>query len=135
MKALFADTWFWIALANPYDKYHPQVKSIKSRFPDSYVITTDEILVEFLTYFSDRGKYSRIRASQVVQEMLDSDVEILPQSRDSFLKGFDLYKQRPDKGYSLTDCISMQTMKAMSINEALTHDHHFTQEGFKRLLN
>ncbi len=35
-----------------------------------------------------------------------------------------------DKGYSLTDCISMQTMKSFSITEVLTHDKHFAQEGF-----
>jgi len=41
-----------------------------------------------------------------------------------------LYEQRPDKEYSLTDCISMQVMKAMGITEVLTHDRHFVQEGF-----
>ena len=34
----------------------------------------------------------------------------LPQTRSSFLAGVELYRARPDKGYSLTDCISMQTM-------------------------
>jgi predicted nucleic acid-binding protein len=44
--------------------------------------------------------------------------------------GFDLYKQRSDKGYSLTDCISMAIMQQMGITDVLTHDKHFTQEGF-----
>ncbi len=47
--------------------------------------------------------------------------------------GFQLFDQRPDKGYSLTDCISMIVMKEMKITEILTHDRHFTQEGFKIL--
>lgn len=44
--------------------------------------------------------------------------------------GLTLFKNRFDKGYSLTDCISMMTMKKLNIVEVLTHDKHFTQEGF-----
>lgn len=50
------------------------------------------------------------------------------------MAGLDLYGARPDKGYSLTDCISMQTMRDRGIVEVLTHDHHFEQEGFVLLL-
>jgi len=38
-----------------------------------------------------------------------------------------------DKGYSLTDCISMIVMKQRGIIEVLTHDKHFTQENFRIL--
>jgi predicted nucleic acid-binding protein len=41
---------------------------------------------------------------------------------------------RPDKGYSLTDCVSMLVMRQEGITEILTHDIHFTQEGFTKLL-
>ena len=44
------------------------------------------------------------------------------------------HKSRPDKAYSLTDCISMETMRHEGISEILTHDAHFTQEGFTILL-
>ena len=59
---------------------------------------------------------------------------VRPQTHQSFLDGFALYKARPDKGYSLTDCISMQAMKQDGITEILTNDRHFDQEGFTRLL-
>jgi predicted nucleic acid-binding protein len=45
-----------------------------------------------------------------------------------------LYKARPDKGYSLTDCVSMQVMRQEGIAEILTHDNYFTQEGFSILI-
>ena len=35
-------------------------------------------------------------------------IRVIPQSRESFLAGLHLYRSRPDKGYSLVDCISMQ---------------------------
>ncbi|MGA2579262.1 MAG: hypothetical protein ABSH24_24895 [Bryobacteraceae bacterium] len=44
-----------------------------------------------------------------------------------------LYEARPDKGYSLTDCISMQTMRKERLTEVLTNDGHFEQEGFRAL--
>lgn len=51
-----------------------------------------------------------------------------------FDKGLDLYARRPDKDWSLTDCISFATMKEHGIEEALTADRHFEQAGFKALL-
>ena len=58
---------------------------------------------------------------------------VIPQSRESFLAGLELYRARPDKGYSLTDCISMHTMRQHGITEVLTNDRHFEQEGFRVL--
>ena len=60
-------------------------------------------------------------------------MRVVPQSRESFLSGLALYSARPDKRYSLTDCISMQTMRREGIDEALTSDRHFEQEGFQAL--
>jgi len=58
---------------------------------------------------------------------------VVPQSRDSLLSGMALYEARPDKGYSLTDCISMRTMRREGLSDALTNDRHFEQEGFRAL--
>ena len=109
------------------------------------IITTDEVLIkfinylgdriEFMNYLGDRGQYLHAKAVQLVQSILvNPNIEIIPQSRDSFHAGFQLYQDRPDKGYSLTDCISMTCMRRESLVEVLTHDHHFAQEGFKLLL-
>jgi predicted nucleic acid-binding protein len=58
---------------------------------------------------------------------------VVPQTRRSFLDGFALYRARPDKGYSLTDCISMATMRRSALTDVLTNDRHFEQEGFHAL--
>ena len=77
----------------------------------------------------------RLQAAQFVRNILwHPKIEVIPQSRDSFLKGLALYEARPDKSYSLTDCISMEVMRAQSITEALTNDRHFSQEGFTILM-
>ncbi len=43
-------------------------------------------------------------------------------------------RNRPDKGYSLTDCMSMIACRDLGITDVLTHDRHFAQEGFAVLL-
>jgi predicted nucleic acid-binding protein len=91
------------------------------------------VLVEVLTFFA-ADTWLRIRAVETVREILsDPAALIIPQSHESFLSGFDLYAARPDKGYSLTDCISMQTMRREGLTRALTNDRHFEQEGFRAL--
>ena len=70
-------------------------------------------------------------AAQRVQNIIQNNsVRVIQQTRESFLSGLDLYTQRLDKEYSLTDCISMCTMQQLGLDEVLTHDKHFTQEGF-----
>ena len=64
----------------------------------------------------------------------DPHIIVVPQSDHSFQAGFALYQSRPDKQYSLTDCISMETMRQQGITDILTHDNNFTQEGFTALL-
>ena len=97
------------------------------------MITTDEVLVEFLTFFSGDPWLRKRAAATVMTLFNDPAVHVVPQSRESFLAGLDFYQSRPDKGYSLTDCISMQTMRARGVTDALTNDRHFEQEGFKSL--
>ena len=58
----------------------------------------------------------------------------MPQTRESFLRGLDLYAKRSDKEYSLVDCISMTAMRDNGITDILTNDHHFAQEGFHVLI-
>ena len=57
-------------------------------------------------------------------------MQVLPQTSAGFAAALTLYEARPDKGYSLTDCRSMLAMKSLGLSDVLTHDHHFTQEGF-----
>ena len=45
-----------------------------------------------------------------------------------------LYRERSDKDWGLTDCISFVLMQQHGVSEALTADQHFAQAGFKALL-
>ena len=134
MTALFADTFYWIALVDFTDSAHQRALTLTSERGDSPIVTTDEVLAEFLTFFATAPEQMRRKAVTNTQRILeDPGVQVVPQSRESFLSGMALYGARPDKGYSLTDCISMQTMRRKGLTEALTNDRHFEQEGFRAL--
>lgn len=134
MRSLFADTFYWAALLNPKDTWHQRVKAFNRTLIQPRLVTTDEVLTEFLNFFSAYNLKMRQGAVQRVQDILQSaSVQVIQQTHESFLLGIDLYTQRQDKEYSLTDCISMCTMQQLSINEVLTHDKHFSQEGFTTL--
>ncbi|MGA8025653.1 MAG: PIN domain-containing protein [Bryobacteraceae bacterium] len=133
MNAIFADTFYWIALTNPRDGFHHRVLEFSRSLRPQSIVTTDEVLTELLT-FSAADQQLRVEASLVVNDVLaDENVRVIPQTRRSFLTGFALYQARPDKGYSLTDCISMQTMRLSGMIDVLTNDKHFEQEGFRAL--
>jgi len=131
VTAVFADTFYWIALANPRDDAHGKILDFSRTRISTLIVTTDEVLTEFLAFCAADSQL-RIAAASAVRDILSSThVRVFPQTRDSFLAGLELYCSRPDKGYSLTDCISMQTMRRESIVEVLTNDRHFQQEGFR----
>jgi predicted nucleic acid-binding protein len=136
MKEVFADTSFWIALANREDDYHQKATLLRKAYRRTLLVTTDEVLVEFTAYFAGSGGSARRTAAEFVRNLLTHPkVLVLPQARETFLAGLALYEARPDKEYSLTDCISMQTMRSRGCHEVLTTDHHFSQEGFQRLMD
>jgi uncharacterized protein len=134
MTALFADTFYWVALADFADSAHQRALILTAQRAGSRIVTTDEVLTEYLSFFSTASAQSRRQAAEGVERLLASSaIRVIPQSRDSFLAGLQLYRARPDKGYSLVDCISMQTMRKEGLMEVLTNDRHFEQEGFQAL--
>lgn len=116
MPEIFADTFYWIALANPADARHQAARAFDLTNSQSTLVTTDEVLSEFLNYFADAGERKRRIVIGMFEEAFKHPgIEVLPQSRQSLLRGLDLYKARNDKGYSLTDCISMVAMRERNI--------------------
>jgi predicted nucleic acid-binding protein len=135
MRRIFADAVYWIALLNRRDQWHSAVVKASRSLAGCQLVTTDEVLIEVLTAFCEAGPIFRQRASALIRKLHQRPgITIHSQSRASFLTGLALYESRPDKGYSLTDCVSMDIMRREGIAEVLTHDDHFKQEGFTVLL-
>ncbi len=130
MKQIFADTFYWVALINKKDNWHQRVIELTSTLKNVEIVTTDEVLIEVLNFLSAMVPLRGRTVKFVDDIMQNTHIKVIPQNRESFLQGFNLYRRRLDKEYSLTDCISMTVMQRLKINEVLTHDHHFKQEGF-----
>ncbi len=135
MKQVFADTFFFVALLDRNDDWHERARLASLMLEDTLVVTSDAVIVEFVNFFSNHNAEIRRRVVKQVHRILAApEFEVLPMTRTAMLAGLSLHAQRPDRGYSLTDCISMQMMRELGLFDILTHDHHFAQEGFVPLL-
>lgn len=127
----FLDTWFLIAEFNRFDSHHDRARRLRVALRNAPLVTHDGVLTEFLTFFAESGRANRTRAAQVVRRFAyESRLAIVPADRTLFIDALALYEARPDKEYSLVDCMSMTLMKQRGITHVLTNDHHFAQEGF-----
>jgi uncharacterized protein len=133
MTTLFADAFFFVALLNPRDQAHLRANAYVEPDLEWPLLTTKWVLVQvgdaMATNARNRGAF--VRLFHVLQA--NDAVEILP-GDEHFDAGLDLYSRRPDKAWSLTDCISFVVMTERGLAEALTGDHHFEQAGFRALL-
>jgi predicted nucleic acid-binding protein len=131
MRRIFADTLYWVAITHRKDQWHQAAVKASRSLAGCHFVTTDEILTEVLAAFCEAGPMLRQRAAALVRKLHNkATVTIHPQTRDTFFSGLALYEARPDKGYSLTDCISMATMRSEGISEVLSRHGHLKQEGF-----
>lgn len=132
MKRVFLDTGFIIATVNSSDQHHEQARSIHPLVMNaSEVITTEAIVVEIGNSFS---KSDRKVALAVIRGLYETDnVRVVPVDTRLLRRAIELYEQRSDKTYGLTDCISFVVMVDENLSTAAVFDKHFEQAGFERL--
>lgn len=124
----FGDAFFYIALFNRRDGHHARVKAWAAA-TQANVITTQWVLAEVADAFAetpDRRNFPRL----VRNLSSDPRTRIMEASASDFMRGLSLYERRPDKDWSLTDCISFDIMEREGLSDALTRDRHFKQAGF-----
>ena len=136
MKKVFAGSLFWTAIVRPDDPYRESALEAAAGLEGAVIVTTEEVLSEFLAAVARYDRHIRQAAVKAVEALRVSDqVQVIAQSHNSFVAGLERYKRRLDKRYSLTDCISMNAMEEYGIREVLSNDHHFEQEGFHLLID
>jgi len=132
MKALFADTFYYLALVSQDDAAHRGAVDMSRRLRGR-TISTAWVLTEVADALAaphQRGVF----ATLLEHLLADPNVTIVPPSQELFERGVKLYIDRPDKDWSLTDCLSFVVMEQHHLTDALTGDHHFEQAGFGVLL-
>lgn len=131
MSALFADTFYFLALLRHDDPAHARSMFQARQRPN--IVTTEFILLELgnaCARAEDHGDFVAL----VESLRASSRAAIVPLSSVLLVRGLKLFKERTDKNWSLTDCISFVVMEDGDIHEALTGDQHFEQAGFVALL-
>jgi uncharacterized protein len=132
MKQAFGDAHYFFALLNPKDQDHRKAVEFGTRW-EGIIVTTHWVLMELADGFAE-PPLRAIAASFLARLDENPFFRLIPASDEQFCRGFELYRRRNDKGWSLTDCISFVVMADEKLTEALTADRHFEQAGFTALL-
>jgi uncharacterized protein len=134
-QPVFVDTAAWIGLIDRSDALHAPAKLVLAALQRerAILVTTELVLIEVANSLATppiRGKVvtfvEGLRSNERVR-VLSDDPTLLSEA-------WRLFGQRPDKSWSLTDCLSFVLMARDRITRAFTSDHHFEQAGFVRLL-
>ena len=117
MMPVFADTSYFIALISPDDRHHKMADEF-SQLVDR-LVTTEWVLLELADGISDtinRQLLVPVRDSLVG----NPSIQVVPLSMELNDRAISLYVSRPDKEWSLTDCVSFTVMTDCGITDALT---------------
>jgi len=124
----FVDTFALIAWLNPRDHSNAVVAAYLDGF-SGRLLTTEWVLMELADALSaPEARSTAVAFPRAVRA--DSLFEVVGYVPTVYEAGFGLFATRPDKAWSLTDCISFEVMTEWRVFDALTADHHFEQAGF-----
>jgi uncharacterized protein len=132
---VFLDTAYAVALSSSNDLFHQRALHLADEIEAAgvRVVTTRAVMLEI------GNAFSRQRRRPAAIELLDSleadpGAEIIPLSEQLYGRAWQLFRERPDKEWGLTDCVSFIVMQDRGMTEALTSDEHFRQAGFHTLM-
>ncbi len=132
---VFVDTAALVAQINKRDNLHIQAVSINQQLvlKGKKLVTSMCVIDETVTELTGRVPHPNIVG--YIEDIFSSQIFVaLHVTKHHEKTAWNLYKERQDKLWGFTDCISFVIMKEHGITEAFTSDHHFVQAGFTKLL-
>jgi predicted nucleic acid-binding protein len=132
---VFLDTAFAIALSSPKDHFYQRASLLaeKLQATGARLVTTRAVILEIGNALcKERHRAAAVKLLSALEA--DPALQIIPLSEPLYARAFQLYRERPDKEWGLTDCVSFVVMEDRGLSEALTTDEHFGQAGFRALL-
>jgi predicted nucleic acid-binding protein len=131
VKPLFVDTSGWYDLLFSGSPKHDEIVKLM-RAPGAIFVTSTYVLDELVALLLTRGDHATAaRAGLHIRSAAEVRVEH-PDATEE-LRAWALFLERPDKTYTLTDCLSFVIMRRLRIETAIATDEHFRQEGFVTL--
>jgi uncharacterized protein len=137
-RIVFWDASAFIALSNNRDSMHQKALSTSANLANekARILTTSAVLTEVANWLSKIGS-RRLAQDIIVYTRQSSEkglADIIHVDEELWQRGWQLFQDRLDKEWGLTDCISFVIMTDYKVTEAFTADKHFEQAGFIRLL-
>ena len=132
-ERLLLDTVFIQALLNHRDQYHAQARAFLPRVrAAAEVWITEAVLVEVGNALS---AFNRAAAVQFIEQCYyTANMHVVNVDTPLLTRALQLYRDRSDKAWGLTDCISFVVMQEQGLMDAVTADEHFLQAGYRALL-
>jgi predicted nucleic acid-binding protein len=131
MRPLFVDTSGWYDLLFSGSPQHDEIVRLM-RLPGASFVTSTYVLGELVALVLARGDHAT--AARVGSHVRSaSEVRVEHPDAAEELRAWALFLDRPDKRYTLTDCLSFVMMRRLKIEAAIATDDHFRQEGFATL--
>lgn len=130
---MFLDTSGLLCLLDAREKAHVEANEYFNLAGISR-ITHSYVLAELVALMYARG-IPRLKSLNLAVGVAENpDIELVWVDELLNKEALNLLLHRLDKAYSLCDAVSFVLMRERGIVDALTTDHHFEQEGFRRLL-
>jgi len=132
---VFLDAAYAIALSVSNDQRHEQAMALRAelKLAPKRLVTTRAVLLEIGNALA-KSRY-RAAAIQLLESLeRDPNVEIMEMSEELYDRAIRLYRDRLDKEWGITDCVSFVVMQDRGLTSALTTDEHYQQAGFRALL-
>lgn len=132
-ERLFLDANFVAGYLNSRDQHHTSAKNLMPRIKGATeVLVTEAILIEVGNLLHSTH---REQAAQFIASCYTTDnITVIPVDTVLLLRALDFYRERSDKHWGLTDCISFIVMRDRKILAAATADSDFQQAGFRALM-
>ena len=131
---IYVDSGFFIALFDSSDDAWLIARTLFDIFVSDHntrFACARDVMNELLAHYSPSGSLTRREVARFVRRAFEDPkyrVEIV--DAELYSDALDLYENRLDKRYSMVDCIGMTIMRRDGINEVVTTDRDFVQEGF-----
>jgi len=137
MREIFVDTAGWGHLVDPNQRFHDLSTQIyrEARESGMLLLTSNYVLAELVALLTNPLRAPRARLIAFIDSLKSAEhIEVLHIDAELDQRAWSLLRERQDKSWSLVDCASFVVMNERGIRDAFTSDHHFTQAGFRCLL-
>jgi uncharacterized protein len=135
---VFWDTAAFVALGNADDELHEAAITVSRQLAGekARILTTDAVLTEVVNTFSRVAlrPMSRQLISAFQESTRSGAAQSIPVDSQLWQRGWQFFLDRPDKDWSLADCISFLVMQDHQVRRAFTSDRHFAQADYACLL-